>query len=62
MVDSSRIIAPSPEELEAFKAACERAGLAMGRRVSQVEIDQILDLLGLKQLPQTQHKEAQADG
>jgi len=58
MADLSRIIAPSPEELEAIKAACERAGLAMGWSVTQVEIDQILDLLGLKQLPQTQRMEA----
>jgi hypothetical protein len=59
MADPTQIIAPSPEDLAAFYAACERVDLAIGRPVRQVQIDQFLDLL--KQPPQTQQEEAQSD-
>ncbi len=51
MADPTQIIAPSPEELAAFNAACER--------VRQVEIDLIYDLL--KQPPQAQLEKVQSD-
>jgi hypothetical protein len=57
--NATRIIAPSPEELEAFKAACERAGRHFAEHVRRVEIDLIFDLL--KQPPQAQQGEKQAD-
>jgi hypothetical protein len=58
MADSTQIIAPSPEELASFNAACERAGRHFAERVRQVEIDLIHDLL--KQPPQAHQGEDQA--
>jgi hypothetical protein len=58
MADRTRIIAPSPEEMEAFNAACERAGRHFAEQVRQVEVDLIYELL--KQPRQEQQE--QADG
>lgn len=58
MADATRIIAPSPEELAAFKAACQQAGRRLAERVRQAEIDLIFGLL--KQPPQAQQGEKQA--
>jgi hypothetical protein len=58
MADSIQIIAPSPEELAAFDAACEQAGRHFAERVRQIEIDLIHALL--KQPPQAHQGEKQA--
>jgi hypothetical protein len=58
MADPIRIIAPSPDELEAFNAACQRAGRHFAERVRQVETDLIYELL--KQPRQAQREEEQA--
>lgn len=58
MADPTRIITPSPDELEAFNAACERAGRHFAERVRQVECDLIYDLL--KQPRQAQQGKKQA--
>ncbi len=58
MTDPTRIIAPSPEELAAFDAGCQRAGRHFAERVRQVEIDLIHALL--KQPPQPLVAEKQA--
>jgi hypothetical protein len=59
MADPTQVIAPSPEDLAAFNAACERAGRHFAEHVRRVEIDLIFDLL--KQPPQAQQQEAQSD-
>jgi hypothetical protein len=56
MADRTRIIAPSPEEMEAFNAACERAGRHFAEQVRQVEVDLIYELL--KQPRQEQQEQA----
>jgi hypothetical protein len=60
MADPTRIIAPSPDELEAFNAACQRAGRHFAERVRRVEIDLIYELL--KRPRQARQGEERADG
>jgi hypothetical protein len=59
MADPTFCIAPSPDELEAFNAACERAGRHFAERVRQVERDLIYELL--KQPRQARQREEQAN-